>query len=108
MASQDLLTVAVSRSGTRAVIRCAGEIDLSNRGRIEEVLAAACDPGVEQLALDLSQVTFMDSSGVKLLLDADRRCTERRIRFGVTPSAAVQRVLDMVRVSFEALPSGAD
>lgn len=107
MASLDLLTVAVSRSGERAVVRCQGEIDLSNRTTMEEVIATACDSGAEQFWLDLSEVTFMDSSGVKLLLDADRRCAERGILFEVIPSAAVQRVLDMVQLSFgPRLPAG--
>jgi anti-sigma B factor antagonist len=52
-------------------VRPVGEIDLATAGRvrrkIDECVANSCEPVV----LDLRGVSFMDSSGVHLVLDAD-------------------------------------
>jgi anti-sigma B factor antagonist len=52
-------------------IRLRGEVDLAGvddiRGKIDEYLAAGC----QRVVLDLRGVTFLDSSGVHLILDTD-------------------------------------
>ena len=59
------LNVARDESGaTRVVLR--GELDLATAPRLEQALA---DAGADVL-LDLRGLTFMDSTGVRLLLEA--------------------------------------
>ncbi len=50
-----------------------GEIDLSTVGELEDRLEGPLDSGPSLLVLDLRQVTFLDSSGLRLLLRLDER-----------------------------------
>ena len=61
------LTVAREAGATRLVLR--GELDLATAPQLEHALAAAGD-GV---LLDLRGLTFMDSTGVRVLLEAAER-----------------------------------
>jgi anti-anti-sigma factor len=49
------------------------ELDLSSVPRLEAAISDALESGSEQLVLDLSQLTFLDSSGLRLFLILSRR-----------------------------------
>jgi anti-anti-sigma factor len=61
------------------VLSVEGEIDISTAARFQEALSAAVSGGHGPLVLDLSEVTFIDSSAAHVLstlagaLDAQRR-----------------------------------
>ncbi|MEU8360157.1 STAS domain-containing protein [Nonomuraea sp. NPDC048882] len=48
-------------------VTVAGELDATNAGRLESAIAGAWRPG-RPLILDLHRLTFMDSSGLHVLL----------------------------------------
>ena len=48
-----------------------GEIDLATAGRVRRKIDECVAEGCERVVLDLQDVSFMDSSGVHLVLDAD-------------------------------------
>ncbi|MFF7183396.1 STAS domain-containing protein [Streptomyces sp. NPDC008121] len=51
------------------VLRCEGELDLSSANDLLQAGEnAALQPGVERLVLDVSGVTFADSSGLNCLI----------------------------------------
>ena len=50
-----------------AVLRIAGEIDLASTAAVEARVAELCR-GAAKVVVDLSDVTFMDSSGLAMLL----------------------------------------
>jgi anti-anti-sigma factor len=77
------LTVAREAGATRLVLR--GELDLATAPQLEHALAAAGD-GV---LLDLRGLTFMDSTGVRVLLEAAERGGGLRI---VPPAEGDARV----------------
>jgi anti-sigma B factor antagonist len=54
--------------GCRLTLR--GELDLGSAPRLERALADAGD----DVVLDLRQLTFMDSTGVRVLLEAAEQC----------------------------------
>ena len=58
------LTVARQDGTCRLTLR--GELDLATAARLEQALAAAGD----DVVLDLRDLTFMDSTGVRVLLEA--------------------------------------
>jgi anti-sigma B factor antagonist len=62
------LTVAPDPQGGRR-ITLRGELDLGTTGRLEAALVEAGRPVV----LDLSRLSFMDSTGVRVLLEAAER-----------------------------------
>lgn len=82
------------RGGVR-ILRVAGELDLGNAARVGEVLGAHADAPAA-VVIDLREVTFMDSTGVRELLEARRLTEESGGRLALlAPSRPVQRVLEL-------------
>ncbi len=63
------LIVTVHTDGPRTQVRAAGEIDLLTVAELETPLTAAIEAG-DAVLLDLSQVEFIDSTGLRLLLES--------------------------------------
>jgi len=61
------LATTVDDSGTR-IVSIAGELDLSNVPAIEKALAPLIDGTAPPITFDFSQLEFMDSSGIAMLL----------------------------------------
>jgi anti-sigma B factor antagonist len=57
-------------------VRPVGEIDMATVGRVRRKIDECVADGCERVVLDLRGVTFMDSSGVHLVLDADTAARE--------------------------------
>ncbi|HYY21031.1 MAG TPA: STAS domain-containing protein [Thermoleophilaceae bacterium] len=85
--------------------RVAGEMDASNASRVEDRLTSAVPNSALGMVLDLSDLSFVDSSGVELLFRLGERLEERRQRLVVAlpEGAPVERVFDIVRFA-ERLP----
>jgi anti-anti-sigma factor len=75
-----------------------GEIDLATSTRLNRDLDGALDqePAPTRLRIDLSEVHFMDTSGVAVMLKARRRALEAGARFSViSPSPTIKRLLEI-------------
>ncbi|WP_370891031.1 STAS domain-containing protein [Janibacter sp. GXQ6167] len=58
-----------TRSGhVTTVVTVTGEIDVASTGALRRALTAAGDEGERQVVADLSGVTFIDSSGIGVLI----------------------------------------
>jgi anti-anti-sigma factor len=77
-----------------------GEIDSSNAADLRLALADRLPSASSALVLDLSAVTYLDSSGIQLLFDLGRRLAARRqsMRLVVPPDAPMRRVLELCAV----------
>ena len=87
-------------SGGTLIIYLDGDIDHHNartvRQRIDSKLFIQRP---KELVLDLSKVSFMDSSGLGLILGRLRKCNECGCEFKlVNPGAKTQRILRMAGV----------
>lgn len=74
-----LLQVATERNGSGVVVRAAGEVDMNTVAMFRAALEQACEeamPSVPVLA-DLSDVTFLSSAGLTVLLDIHHRCRDQ-------------------------------
>jgi anti-anti-sigma factor len=90
------LDVEVTHEGTTTAVVARGEIDLVTTVRLNRELDTAADAGPEWLRIDLSQVTFMDTTGVAVLVKARRRALEEGCRFTVkAASPTIQRLLEI-------------
>lgn len=80
-------------------LRLSGELDLAAAPGLEERLAQLSAEGVA-IRLDLSQLAFIDSSGVRVLIRAVNASRENGLRLDVDPnlSDAVQRVFELVQL----------
>jgi anti-sigma B factor antagonist len=73
-----------------------GEIDLATVGHVDERIRELRDAGFQNFVLDLRRVTFLDSSGLRLILSWDADARENGITFGlIRGTAAVQRVFEV-------------
>jgi anti-sigma B factor antagonist len=97
MPSLELLQITVEPLESARVVRAAGELDLTSAGTLSRALDAARDEADTTL-LDLSDVTFIDSTGLDLLLEASRSSSaDGRAFFIVRPSRAVRRLIELSR-----------
>lgn len=102
--SRGLLSWTVHRSSGVSTVVVEGEIDLS----VVDALRAAMEQAISQdanVVVDLGGVTFLDSLGLRLLLEAKRSAEARGGAFSVgSTSAAVERVFEVTGVGsfFEA------
>lgn len=82
MQPSDDFTVEVHRRPGVAVVAPAGEIDVATVERVRDRLRA-CEDGARALVLDLREVGFMDTSGLQLVFEQQRRAAEASYDFVV-------------------------
>lgn len=78
------------------VIRCAGELDVITSRELDGAVARSLATGPPALRLDLTRLSFFDSSGVRCLVDSYKRCASLRVRLEVVTNPRVERVLSLV------------
>jgi anti-sigma B factor antagonist len=66
------LRIITTRDGTNTRLAVGGEIDMATADDLAERLLAIADGGEGHVEIDMSKVTFCDSTGLKVLLDAHR------------------------------------
>jgi anti-sigma B factor antagonist len=83
-------------SAGAAVVHVSGELDLATAPRLEEAVASA--PPATPIVIDLSGCTFLDSAGMRSLVNASRRTLpEGRIHL-VTTDPGILRVLEITGI----------
>jgi anti-sigma B factor antagonist len=82
------------------VLSVEGEIDFATAPELEAALEDALDPGRTRLIVDLRRVTFMDSTGLVLLLRHNRTAAAAGQRLIVIKGPPhVQRVFEITGLS---------
>lgn len=81
------------------MLTASGELDLRTSPELEERLTRVWSSGAELVILDLRQIEFMDSTGLRVLLGAHQRAQESGRRFALVRGAdQVERVLTLTGV----------
>ena len=81
-------------------VRPVGELDLASVPAVDAQLAELWSVGFANLVLDLRAVTFLDSSGLRMLLEWNAHNVECGLSFAVIPGPAlVRRVLQTAGVA---------
>ena len=88
-----------SNGSVRVILR--GELDMETGPRAEEELRRVEDDRPPVIVLDLCEVTFFDSTGLQLVLDADVRAREEGRTFVValSPDGEPRRILELAEVA---------
>ncbi|HEV2439565.1 MAG TPA: STAS domain-containing protein [bacterium] len=98
-----LLDCQVDEASFASIVHPQGEIDLSTVPILRNALSAAVSLG-RHVVVDLSDVTFIDSTGFRELLSHRRTCRENdRLMVLVNPRERVQHVIDMLNF-FQMIP----
>ena len=95
--SGDALSIVSERRESSHYVAPSGELDIATVDVLERALLEAEQTDAEMIVLDLSGLTFIDSTGLRLVLDVNERCggTADRLRV-IAGSPAVERLLDIV------------
>jgi anti-sigma B factor antagonist len=89
----ELFSCDVGHHDGRDWVRPAGDLDLDTVHRVESALGALREQGAGNLVLDLRGLTFMDSTGLRLVIRWHTAATEEGFRFAIVPGPdVVQRV----------------
>jgi anti-sigma B factor antagonist len=85
----------VARNGASVVVRLAGELDLYNAHVVREALIDAAGEAPERLVVDLSEVKFIDSTALGVLIEARTRMPNRRAFLLASPGLETRRALQV-------------
>jgi anti-sigma B factor antagonist len=81
------------------VVAVAGEIHVSSAPELRRALQGTIDAGRVAMVLDLTAVEFIDSTGLGVLLDAQRRVTRADGRLAVVcTNPTVMRLFEITRL----------
>ena len=101
--------VDVHPERARVRVEPIGEVDLATADVLREQLRELRESGFHEVVLDLRRVTFLDSTGIALILTEDRHAREAGLDFTlISGPPAVQRVLGMCGVIDELRFVGAE
>jgi anti-anti-sigma factor len=80
------------------IIRACGELDIAAEPAFQKQVEAVLKQAPQRLVFDLSQLRFMDSSGIRVILDVYRRLGmgERVVVCGLSPR--LQRIFSVLGV----------
>jgi anti-sigma B factor antagonist len=99
MISPGPLSIRETREGGVHRLTPIGELDLVTAPLLESAFDAVFrDDGVEMIVVDLTELSFMDSTGIHLLLRMNAACEDANRLRVINGSRAVERVLDLTGV----------
>jgi anti-sigma B factor antagonist len=90
------LTVRVSADGPSRIVAVLGELDMANTATLSVELQRAEDEDPATVTVDMTELEFIDSTGIAVLVAAHRRLNrggKERLRLVRSRSTGVQRVM---------------
>jgi anti-anti-sigma factor len=91
---------AVRVEQNRAIVSLSGELDLANAPTLDSVLEGEQVGAVEAILIDLRELRFLDSSGLRAILRAQELASARGQEFAITEGTGqVQRLLTITHAS---------
>ena len=101
MGSDSILTAEAESVDGVARVALSGELDIGTVPVLEDHLAQFENDGVSQIVLNLRDLTFMDSQGLRALLQARDRAATNGHRFSLVGAAPqTRRLLELTRTEF--------
>jgi anti-sigma B factor antagonist len=93
------LSCWVDRDGTVALVRARGEIDAFTSADLGYCFGTALAGAPSQVVMDLSEVTFMDGAGLRLLEQFQQECRDGGLVLCLAkPSPQIRRLLELVEM----------
>ncbi len=92
-APQDRLTVEVTEDDP-VVLRLRGDLDPHTSPYLQELVDERVEGGANAVVLDMAEVSFVDSAGLRVLADSHRRLTAAGGSLVVrNPTSGLQKLL---------------
>lgn len=93
-------SIRVRPEPDRVLVALAGELDIATVARAERPARELYERGFTSVVLDLRALTFVDSTGLKLLLRLDDLATSNGWRFAIVAGeGAAHRLLELTRLT---------
>jgi anti-anti-sigma factor len=90
------LAIDIERDGDTATVRIDGEVEFATAPRLRSIILELAHEGARPVILDLAHVTFLDSAGISLLIQAKKRLAASGSDLVLkAPLANVRRVLEI-------------
>jgi anti-anti-sigma factor len=90
------LGIAISAQGTTTTISLRGEWDLAQESAMRNVVNDVLERGPDCVVLDLSCLSFIDSTGIHGILELRKRSAQQHTHLVIVPGPrAVQRVFEL-------------
>jgi anti-anti-sigma factor len=99
VASSSPFEVTIEEREAAVHFLLSGELDISTAQRLEDDLLRIEAERPQLIVLDLTELAFLDSTGLRLMITADARAREqdRRLEI-VNANSMIQRVLRLTRL----------
>ena len=92
------MSYKVTEEGNISTVHLDGEIDMDVTEKAKEVIFPVIDSGIE-VHLNLSQVQYMDSSGISVLIESHQRALEKNTKVIIKDvSKSVLKVIMMAKL----------
>jgi anti-sigma B factor antagonist len=85
----------IARNDGSIIVSLAGELDLYNAHEVREALLECCAEAPQRLVVDLSAVTFIDSTALGVLIEARTKLANRRGFLLAAPGLETRRALEV-------------
>ena len=93
------LSITNAEKVGKTLVTVVGEVDVSNAGELREAVDSALEAAPAEVSVDLAEVSYIDSTGIGVLVGAATRAQEAGVTFSVAhPQANVKRVLGLLGV----------
>jgi anti-anti-sigma factor len=88
-----------TRIGDAVVVAIDGEIDMANAPEVSAAINGGL--GVSRVVIDLSEVTFLDSSALNAFVQAQQELAQHNVEFRIVSPAdqAVRNVFEITRLT---------
>jgi anti-sigma B factor antagonist len=90
------LQLTVGQQGTTGTLELVGELDVAQEARVREAVKQVLDAQPECLVLDLSRLSFIDSTGIGIVIGVKKAAERDGVRLVICRGPlAVQRVFEL-------------
>lgn len=90
------LTMSEQRDGGRVVLSVRGEVDIASAPSLRQRLVEVIDDDTRLIAIDASEIGFMDSTGLGVLVGGLKRMRQQEGNLVVvSPSDSVRKIFEV-------------
>jgi anti-sigma B factor antagonist len=87
--------LGVESAGNACIVKLGGELDLYNAPQVRDALTEACADLPGRVVVDLSEVEFIDSTALGVLIEARTKLDNHRAFLLAAPGLETRRALEI-------------
>jgi anti-anti-sigma factor len=105
MSGQDTFRIRREDHEGRYRLVLSGALDMQGATELEAAITRLCKAGALEIEIDLREIVFIDSSGLRAIVWAREKCAAHRTQFFIVPGKepGPRRLFEMMKID-EVLP----